>query len=221
MTLAVTAPIEQPPPTKPIVLRGISWDAYEALRNDLDAANQKMYLTYDDGALEIMPPSPFHERGKTLLGRFIEIMSLDLNIPVYGLGSTTFKRRDLKKGLEPDECYYVQHEPLMGSRTEIDLQQDPPPDLALEMDYTHHAVNRPSVYAALGVPEVWQFDGTRLRGVRRTDAGTYEPITTSIAFPFLKLEDVERFLIQAQSKSQHEAVVAFRDWVRRTHGRKA
>jgi Uma2 family endonuclease len=197
-----------------ILLHGISWDVYEGLLNDLEQSNQKMYLTYDRGVLEIMPPSPFHERYKTLLGRFIEVISLELEIPIYGLGSTTFKRRELKKGLEPDECYYVQHEARMGAKTEIDLAQDPPPDLAIEMDYTHHAINRESVYAALGVPEIWQFNGSRLRGLRRSDGGTYEPIEVSIAFPFLRLSDLERFLQPSEGKSQHTAVVEFRDWLR-------
>src|SRR4051812_35754367 len=96
-----------PPPAAPIVLRGVSWDVYESLLGQLERAGQHLYLTYDRGNLEIMPPSPFHERYKTILGRMIETMSVELDIPIVGLGSTTCRREDLKRGLEPDECYYV------------------------------------------------------------------------------------------------------------------
>ena len=218
--MTILAPAAKEKEAQPVLLRGISWEVYEGLLADLERSNQKMYLTYDRGVLEIMPPSPFHERYKTLLGRFIEVMSLELDIPVYGLGSTTFKRQDLEKGLEPDECYYVQHEQLMGARTEIDLLQDPPPDLAIEMDHTHHAANRESIYAALGVPEIWQFNGTNLHGMVRTAAGAYEPIESSVAFPFLRLNDLERFLRLRGTMTQHQAVIEFRNWIRATYGRK-
>lgn len=218
MTTAAVEPVKQLPQRElgstGILLKGISWDVYESLLRQLERANQKMYLTYDRGTLEIMPPSPFHERFKTIIGRMIETMSLELNIPIASLGSTTFRRETLARGLEPDECYYVQHEPRMGSRNEIDLATDPPPDLAIEMDYSPHAIDRDHIYAALGVPEIWQFDGKSLRGVYRGDTGEYRPVETSVAFPFLRLADFERFLLMAHTASENVAVRAFRDWVR-------
>jgi hypothetical protein len=92
--------------------------------------------------------------------------------------------------------------------------------LAIEMEYTHHLLDRASVYAALGVPEVWRYDGERLSGMQRGDDGEYRPIDTSVAFPFLKLADLGRFLNGARNQTEDVAVRAFRDWVRQTHGRK-
>src|SRR3954471_11347858 len=100
MTLAIA-----PSPSGPVVLHGVSWETYERLLDELD--EQHIFLTYDSGELEIMAPSPYHERYKTLLARFIETMTLELEMKVVSGGSTTFRREDLEKGLEPDECYYI------------------------------------------------------------------------------------------------------------------
>ena len=161
-----------------------------------------------------MPPLPFHEKYKRLIGRFIETMSLELEVPIASLGSTTFRRADLERGVEPDECYYVQHEPQMGARFDVDLSKDPPPDLAIEMEHTSHLLDRVSIYAALGVPEIWRYDGQALIGMRRGDDGEYHPISTSWAFPFLAFKDVERFLTAARHQTEDVAVRAFRDWIR-------
>lgn len=220
MTTTIDVPTSEKVTVHPILLRGISWAVYESMLRDLERSGQRIYLTYDRGVLEIMPPSPFHERYKRLIGRFIDTISLELGIPIVGLGSTTFRREDLERGVEPDECYYVQNEPQMGARFELDLRKDPPPDLAIEMEYTRHLVDRAGVYSALGVPEIWKYDGERLTGLRRGEDGEYHPISTSAAFPFLKLTDMERFLNAARTQTEDAAVRAFRDWVRKTLGPK-
>lgn len=208
---------EPPPEGGPVILRGISWSTYEDLVDQLVRSKQRVYLTYDRGVLEIMSPSLFHERFKRLLGTLIDILRLELRIPVVALGSTTQKRVDLARGLEPDECYYVQHAPQMMARWELDLATDPPPDLAIEVDYTHHEIDREDVYAALGVPELWQFDGQSLRALLRGVDGAYHPTEVGAAFPFLRIADVDRFLKLARD-DEERAIHAFRDWVRTTHG---
>lgn len=211
--------IDSPPAqeTGAVVLHGISWEVYERLLDDLERSDQKMYLTYDHGKLEIMPPSPFHEKSKKIIDRLIQCMALELGIALYALGSTTFKRKSKLRGLEPDECYYVQHESEMASKDTIDLDEDPPPDLAVEMDHTHHPIDRESVYAGLGVPEIWQYDGKTLRGLGRSENGQYIELEFSIAFPFLRLTDIARFLTIAKETTQEQGVRAFRDWIRQTH----
>lgn len=104
-----------------------------------------------------MSPLPTHERAKKLIGRLIEALSLERNIPISSLGSTTWKRQDLLKGLEPDECYFIQSERLVHGRFDLDLSKDPPPDLAVEMDITNHPMDRLAIHAALGVGEVWHY----------------------------------------------------------------
>ncbi len=211
---------DKPSPAGPgaIVLEGVSWETYESLLRDLEARGQRMYLTYDRGTLEIMAPSPFHERYKTLLGSFLVAIRIGRRIRVASYGSATYRREDLERGLEPDECYYVQNEPLLRGRSEIDLRSDPPPDLVIEMDYTHHEVDRESIYAAMGVPEIWVCDGRRLMILLRNagggDAGNgYDSAPASRAFPFLTAVDLEGFIRIANEANDDDALYAFVDWL--------
>ena len=136
-----------------IVLEGVSWETYERLRDELDDQGQRVYITYDQGRMVLMSPRPEHERWKKLIARLLEMMTLELNIPIASLGSTTWRRRELDKGLEPDECYYVQSEPHVRRKLDID-RRDPPPDLVIEVEFTHHPADRHAIYAALGIREV-------------------------------------------------------------------
>jgi Uma2 family endonuclease len=196
----------------PVLLHGISWQTYETLLREI--GEQHIFLTYDRGDLEIMAPSNFHERYKKVVGRLIDVLTMEIRIPMLSGGSTTFRREDLEKGLEPDECYYVQHEKQMRQKWEIDLTRDPPPDLVLEMDYTHHALDRESVYAALGVPEIWRCNGSRLECLLLAPNGSYRISTNSLAFPFLPIAQIERFMLLSTSMPETELMLAFRDWVK-------
>lgn len=199
-------------PAAKVVLRGVSWSFYENLLREV--GNQRIFITYDRGNLEIMAPSPYHERYKTLIARFIEILTLELNIPIVSGGSTTFRREDLERGLEPDECYYIQHEAQVRDTREVDLLRDPPPDLVLEMDYTPHTLDREGIYAALGVPEMWRYNLRRLEVLLRQPDGSYNPSSVSSAFPFLPLRELERFLLLRNSLDETTVVRTFRDWVK-------
>src|SRR5437016_14392632 len=90
------------------MLTNVSRNLLQFFRNEL--ADRGVLLTYDRGNLELMAPSFRHESLSAILGRFIEILTMELNIPIRSGKSTTFSREDLERGLEPDECYYIQHE---------------------------------------------------------------------------------------------------------------
>ena len=203
----VQAPIEEC-----VVLHNISWQSYENLLTDL--RDRSIRLTYDDGSLEIMSPSHTHEIYSRLLGQFLEQLTLELNIPIHSGGSTTFKREARKKGLEPDECYWIQHEPAMRGKTEFDPDSDPPPDLAIEIDITHSSLDRMAIYAALGVPEVWRFDGESLLIYRRQASGKYRQYRQSPMFPFLPAAELVRFLREAETKDETSLLRSFQAWVR-------
>jgi len=209
-----------------ILLDGVSWELYEQL---LDVVGDRsIRLTFDDGELEIMSPLREHEKCKKVIGGMIEVLSLELNIPIEPVGSTTFRRKLLAKGLEPDESYYIQHEPEVRGSGEIDLKRDPPPDLAVEIDITHRAIDRERIYAALGIPELWRFDGEHLSAFRLTSGRPrvsrlskaerqkrkYVPISKSLCFPFLTVADLEPFVKKAMASGYTVAIRAFRNWIR-------
>jgi Uma2 family endonuclease len=194
------------------LLDGISWQFYQQFLAEV--GDRPIRLTYDWGRLEIMSPLRPHESFKSILGRMVETITEELNVPVSSCGSTTLQREELQRGLEPDECYYVEHEPLVRGVGNLDLSRDPPPDLAIEIDITSSSVNRQGIYAALGVPELWRFDGEELWFLHLQPDGTYQPRETSRSFPFLRLADVVGFLEQLHDTDQTSVIRAFRAWFR-------
>lgn len=193
------------------LLRDVSWETYEALCRDPGIRTR---MTYDRGMLEFWSPSYLHECLKCLLARLVHVVTEELNIPVQGCGSTTYRRAILEKGLEPDQCYYIQHESVMRGKDDLDFDVDPPPDLAIEVEVTRSALDRMGIYAALGVPEVWRFDGTALRAFVLGEDGKYESGDHSPTFPDLPLDELVRFVEQRKKQGETALVRSFRQWVR-------
>jgi Uma2 family endonuclease len=194
-----------------LVLDNVSWETYELLIRD--TAEQHVRITYDQGRMVVQSGlSPGQQRTKRVSGRLVEMATLERDIPIRSFGSTTWKRQDLAKGLEADECYYIQNEPRVRGRTDIDLKRDPPPDLAIEIDITHVPLDRPSVYAALGVGELWRYDRERFSFVHRTPEGKYETIPASAALPLMTPEIVDRF-VGLMLADENAGLRAFREWL--------
>jgi len=98
-----------------------------------------------------MTPLMPHEHWNRLIEHLIFVLAEELNLEIYPTGSTTFKRLNQARGAEPDSSFYIQN---AGSKREIDLTQDPPPDLVVEIDITSSSLNRFQIYATLGVPNL-------------------------------------------------------------------
>ena len=198
-----------------ILMEGIRWETYKALLEDL--GERQLRLTYDEGLLEIMTLSSTHEMYKRLLGRLLETLTLVMRIPIRSIGSTTLKPELVKKGLEPDECYYVLNESQIRGKLEIDLDVDPPPDLAIEVDISRSTINRLNIYAALGVPEVWRFDGHTLHVYHLQAKRTYVEAEASLNVPAFPVREIVRFL-QPSEQDETSLMWSFVDWVKQTAG---
>ena len=195
-----------------ILLKNISWKTYESLLNELTQQG-KIRLTYDRGNLEIMTPSAPHEKSGELLGNFVEVLTDELNVDICSLGSLTCKRQDLARGLEPDKCYYIQNEDVVWNKEQIDLNEDPPPDLAIEIDITRSSIDRLELYASLGVPEVWRYDAKRLI-IYQLEGNEYEESEVSPTFPFLLKSEMLRFWELKKTTEEKALLRLFREWVR-------
>jgi Uma2 family endonuclease len=204
--------VEQVAVERRVILQGVPWDLYVALR-DLDA-NRRVRMAYDRGILEMMVNSGNHENMKKLIGRLIEAFTAELNIPIRSLSATTWRRRDLDKGLEADECYYIRNQHRVCRRIEVDLECDPAPDLALEVVVSHGDVDKMAIYAALGVPEVWHWEDGELQA-RVLDGGRYIPCEMSYNLPMLRIKDLEEFLDAGQALDESAWINSFRGWVRK------
>ena len=141
-----------------------------------------------------------------------------MNIPIRSLGEMTCSREDIARGFEPDKCYYVQNEPRMWDKVEIDLAFDPPPDLAVEVEISRSSLNKMEIYAAFGVPELWRCDRRRLR-VYELVAGDYHPRESSLCFPQLPLTQFQRVLGRVGKVRETELIRGFRAWVRKNFAR--
>jgi Uma2 family endonuclease len=194
-----------------ILLRNVPWSVYVTLVEE--PANYHVRMTYDRGDLELMSPLLRHEKYIIRLRRMIDTLTEVLNIPVIGAGSTTLKREDLERGLEPDSCFYLANARKIRGKMELDLTIDPPPDLAIEVDVTSRSLDRQGIYAALGVPEIWRFENESLWVYQLQEDGTYTRRNSSPAFPFLVLEDVVRFATQDNATYDTTWIRSFRAWV--------
>jgi Uma2 family endonuclease len=176
--------------------------------------NGNLRMTYDHGELEIMSPSPLHEGIAALLGTLIDIWTMELNIGRKSCRTMTIRRAKLKRGFEPDNCYYVQNEPRVWDKTELDFKVDPPPDLAIEVETSRSAVRKMKIYAAFGIPELWRFTGRELQVYELSAEGTYIPRETSICFPHFPIARAQEILLQLGSVREVALIRSFRDWVR-------
>ena len=193
------------------LLTGIKWETYQALLLDL-AENPDKRLTYNQGALEIMTPLPEHEINKGFLGRLVQTTTEFLGLEISSLGSTTLSRKDLQKGVEPDECYYITNEELVRGKINFDFNHDPPPDLAIEIDITSSSLDRLTIYAALGIGEIWRFDGENLF-IYCLEDGKYQEQEKSNVLPILSKSVILNFLTKRGEKGENALLREFRQWL--------
>jgi len=195
-----------------VVLNNISWETFERLLIEA-GDNRNTRFHYLDGMLEIMSPLSRHEGSNRFIESLISAIADELDLNLRKLGSLTMKRRDRQTGGEPDSCYYIQNEPLVRHKKEVDLLTDPPPDLVLEVDITSPSNRRLPIYANLGIPELWKYNGRALQYYILQD-GAYLPIECSPTFPWLPPAIILEFLEKRFEIGETQAIRQFRAWVR-------
>jgi Uma2 family endonuclease len=196
------------------VLHEVPWDAYMAMRDD--DAHRHVRMDYFRGTLELMSPKYRHEKHASRLGQFIMRFTEIMDIPCTESRSTTFRRPDEGAGKEADTSFYIANEALIRDRDDIDLDIDPPPDLAIEVDNFNNSEGKLPIYAALRVPEVWRYDvrsGVLWFGRLQAD-GTYRPIARSEALPLLTPELVLEALALCKGMAESQWGRLLREWVR-------
>ena len=204
--------IEHLPEGATLRLHDVSWDEYEELLAQM--GNKPGYrVSYDRGRLEIMSPSSEHEEYKELILRLTHVISEEMGIGLETRGSATYRQRRGAKGAEPDTSFYVQNAGRVIGRRRLDMESDPPPDVVVEIDTTNESLSKFSIYAALGVPEIWLYDGNKMLFYQLTEQ-RYTEIPRSRAFPLLAAEAVTKFLERSQTEGQTAALRAFRQWAR-------
>jgi Uma2 family endonuclease len=188
-------------PEQRLVVHGVTWAQYVALRDGLDIAGLRM--TFCEGALELTTPSADHERAKTLLARLLEHYAFVQDVELHGYGSTTFRKEARERGLEPDECYYFGRD--------YDAERHPFPDLAIEIVISSGGMDKLSAYAGLQVAEVWMWTPEE-RPVYVLRGNEYEVASRSRLLPDL---DLDLLFSHVWRRNQHMALKDFDAAIRR------
>ncbi len=190
-----------------ILLNDISWQEYEMFLEDFEE-KAGWRLAYDTGKLEIMPPTYEHEYFSLSFHDIVRAYCDVFEINLISAGSTTFRRVFLNKGVEPDECFYIQSaEKVIGKK--FKSNEYLMPDVAVEVDISTDSLDKFPIYAALQVPEVWVFDGEKVT-FYQLEGEKYNQISNSIALSLLSSETLSAFLNLSETKGQTFALKSFR-----------
>jgi len=196
---------------KVMTLTGIKWSTFKAIMSNV-GDGRAWRFAYDEGVLEIRRPLTEHEEPIGMIENFVGVVVDELGIEMRQLGALTLEREDLARAIEPDTCFYVQNESIVRGKS-INLPADPPPDLVVESDHTNSSLNKFTIYASLGVPEIWRYRNQSLE-VYQLVEGNYERKENSLAFPFLPIAEIPGFIEQSKTLGQRATVRLFRERVK-------
>lgn len=205
--IATSIPAEQR-----TVLQNISWETFETLLAET-GEHRGSRFAYECGILEIMSPLIEHESYKSTFGNLVIVLAEELGIEIKSAGSTTLKLKSANRGIEPDNCYYIQNELAFRGKQTLNLSIDLPPNLAIEIDITSTSINKLEIYASLDVPEIWIYNGRILQFYQLIEK-QYVQIEFSCAFPLVSATEINQFLEQSKIIGEIALIKLFRTWVR-------
>lgn len=180
--MTITIPINaiELAPGSTMSIHNLSWQDFESILTDL-GEKRSTRVAYYLGTLEIMSPKAIHERPHRIIADILKAI-LDVQERNWeDFGSTTLKRPQIA-GIEPDTCFYIQNADRVRGCTDLDLDDYPPPDLAIEADVT--STTTISAYEAMRVPEVWVYRNQQLK-IYVLEDGRYCEVSISPTFPDL------------------------------------
>jgi Uma2 family endonuclease len=195
-----------------VVFRNIGWNGYTTL---LKVRGERSIprMVYLDGNLSLMSPSFTHEYLEERLGILVTEVVVGLVIPCIHSGSTTFRRRAKRGGVEGDKTYYLANLDRIRGKKKISLKVDPPPDLAIEVVVSHDADDAVEVYRRFWVPEVWICDENQLTILVLQPDGQYVPSERSQAFTFLTASEIHSWISRSDYDSNTAWAIDLRCWI--------
>jgi Uma2 family endonuclease len=203
--------VSQLPADAVVTFHDVSREEYEDLLERVGEAGH-LRISFDDGSLQVMTLSSEHEKYVRFFEGMMTAVRLRLRINILCFGSMTMGKRQQRKGNEPDACFYVQNANRIGNRLQLDFAIDPPPDIAVEVEVHHDSRNKLAIYPALGVPEVWRFDGEALT-IYLLEQDSYRQSETSLALPVLTSQLLTDTLTRVPSEGESRALIAFDEWL--------
>lgn len=212
---------KQPTATeKRILLKDVSWQKLQTVLAEL-GADRTVQLTYDRGQLEMMTPLEEHDRCNRLLESLILVLADELGDDLVSLGSMLLMHPEMGRAIQPMAAYYLEADPAIAQAPALDVTQNPPPDLAVEIIIKDGTLKRLALYESLGIPEVWQYITTvgdqvlqgNLTIWHLTDQG-YVAQPHSNAYPFLSVDKIKEFLAESETLGLAKALTLLRSWAK-------
>lgn len=201
-------------PDERVVFRGVDWEFYEQLVDSIpERAN--IHVDYDGTDLEIVSLSLLHHESKELLGTVVALVAEECGIPHKSAGQTTWKRHEIVRGLEADKSYFFTPEKLAlvaAARRSKNIADYPNPDLAIEVDISRPEIDRPGIYAALRVTEVWRFDSDQLIIERLSADGSFVRVDASGFLP-IRSDEIVRRVVREDFSDESAWARRLRAWV--------
>ncbi len=205
--------IEQLPPGGMLVVLGVTWGEYERLLAGL-ADRSGVRVTFDQGRLQAVSPLRAHEHYAQVMADIALLAAETLDLPFEQLGSTTLRHLERQQGVEPDRCFYIANAARIAGKVTLNLEADPPPDIVVEVDMSSDSQAKLPIYASLGVPEIWLYDGQHVRILElRDDNASYIEILESKFLECLTTAVLDRYLELSKTSGQSEVRRAFRAWL--------
>lgn len=203
--------VSQLPPATDITFHHVSWEDYEELLDQVGEASG-LRISFNEGTLQVMSLSPEHENYVRFFEALITTIRLRQRINILSFGSATMRKSKKRKGKEPDACFYVQSAAALGNRIHLDFETDPPPDIVVEVDVHHTSRDMFSIYAGLGVPEIWHYDGLALT-IYQLEDGAYAEVAVSPALEMLTSQVLTDFLNRMRTEGEFQTLLAFDEWL--------
>jgi Uma2 family endonuclease len=213
MTATIAAPINQIEltPGSAIQINGVSWGDYIALLEQLDDSRSTR-IAYDNGVLEIRMPGQPHEAINRVLASIALTLAEEFGFEFNDLGSMTMNRASLRKGVEPDSCFYIQNAQA-GQGLNDAIPSEFPPDLALEVNIANQSDNKLKIYQAMGVPEIWLYQRDKI-SLRCLEHGAYIEVANSQAFPAISATQLNQWVELRKTGTDLTVVRAVRQFCR-------
>jgi len=205
------AVVSRLPEDTEVIFHGVTWEEYEELLDQVGEA-AGLRISFNNGTLKVMSLSSEHEKYVRFIELLIGAVRIRLRINIVSFGSATMRKRRDSKGNEPDACFYVQTAAMIGNRIELDFSIDPPPDVVVEVDIHHDSTDNDSIYAALGVPEIWRYDEWSMT-IYHLQQDEYVVAETSRALPMLNSRILTEYMTRLRQEGEFEALLAFDEWL--------
>lgn len=199
-----------------IFIQDVDWATYRKIADALTGV--RVRVSFDGETLELMTTHSPHSWYARVIFQMVVAMTEETGMLQLSSGEFTMERDNLQRAIAADESFYLENEPKVRARERIDLNVDPPPDLGVEIDMTTDSRRRFSIYAKIGVPEIWRYDGRVVTIHQRQQEGRYVTVERSRYFAFLTAAELTRFLAQRGQVDQNSLVRSFREWVKNQLG---